>query len=65
MTTGTKPKCKLSGTDGNVFALSARVGTVLKHAGQPEKALEFYGKLHECKSYGEALVLMGKYVDVY
>ena len=59
-----KPKCKLVGTDGNVFALAGRVSSVLKKAGQREKAREFTNKLPECKSYDEALLLMSKYVEI-
>ena len=60
----TKPKCKLVGTDGNVFALAGKVTRALKDAGQSEKAKEFTEKLFKCRSYSEALVLMGDYVDI-
>ena len=60
-----KPECKLSGTDGNVFALSGRVGRALKEAGLLEKRDEFYSRIRECKSYDEALTLMSEYVEVY
>lgn len=59
-----KPKCKLVGTDGNVFALAGRVSRVLKQSGQPEKAREFTTKLSQCKNYSEAIVLMGDYVEI-
>jgi hypothetical protein len=60
-----KPRCKLTGTDGNVFALAARVATALQNAHQPEKAAEMKAKLlHECHSYDEALRLFMAYVDV-
>ena len=59
-----KPTCQLIGTDGNVFALAARVTQALRRAGQPEKAKEFSGKLFsQCGSYDEALQLMLQYVD--
>ncbi len=64
MTENKKPKCKLTGTDGNVFALAGRVGSALKKAGQSEKAEEFYEKLPKCGSYSDALALMCEYVDV-
>ena len=60
----TKPKCKLVGTDGNVFSLAGRVSQALKKAGQPEKAKEFMAKLPQCKNYGEALVLINGYVEI-
>jgi hypothetical protein len=59
-----KPRCKLVGTDGNVFALAGRVTSALNKAGQADQAKEFSERLWECKSYDEALQLMMKYVDV-
>ena len=59
-----KPKCKLAGTDGNVFALAGQVSRALKRAGQPEQAKDFQGKLFKCGSYDEALQLMMEYVEV-
>jgi len=59
-----KPKCKLVGTDGNVFALTAKVTQALRSAGQDDKCQEFNKRLLVCKSYDDALVLMLEYVDV-
>ena len=59
-----KPTCKLSDTDGNVFALAGKVSQALKRAGQPELAKEFQEKLFKTGSYDEALQLMMKYVEV-
>ena len=59
-----KPRCKLIGTDGNVFALSARVVNALKKAGQKEKAKEFSEKLFRCENYDAALALMAEYVEI-
>ena len=36
-----KPKCKLIGTDDNVFALAGQVSRALKRAGYPDKVKEF------------------------
>lgn len=58
-----KPRCKLVGTDGNVFALAGRVGSALKRAGYRDEANEFYGRLTNCASYDDALCLMLEYVD--
>ncbi len=63
--TAVKPRCKLSGTDGNVFALAGLVGRTLKRAGLREEADAFYARLPQCKSYDEALQLMAEYVEVY
>lgn len=59
-----KPKCKLTGRDGNVFVLAGAVTRALQNAGQPDQAKEFSKKLSQCESYGDALALMSKYVDV-
>ena len=59
-----KPKCKLVGTDGNVFALAGRVSQALRKAGQGDKVKEFSERLSQCESYDKALQLMMDYVDV-
>ena len=59
-----KPKCKLIGTDGNVFALIGKAARALKKANQPEKAKELKNKLFECNSYEEALSLIDEYVEI-
>lgn len=59
-----KPKCNLTGEDGNVFNLARVVGRTLKKAGMRKEAEEFYKRLMECKSYDESLQLMMEYVDV-
>lgn len=59
-----KPDCKLTGTDGNVFAIIGRVSKVLEKAGQTDKALEFEKKAFACASYNEVLKLTNEYVEV-
>lgn len=59
-----KPKCKLVGTDGNVFSIIAKVSATLKKAGQPEKAKEFEEKAYKSESYNEVLNLTHEYVSV-
>ena len=59
-----KPKCKLSDTDGNVFALASRVSHVLQKARQGDQAREMQTRLFTCHSYDEALCLFMEYVDV-
>jgi len=59
-----RPKVRLTGTDGNVFALSGLVTRALKRAGYPEKAKEFSDRLWSCGSYDEALALMAEYAVV-
>lgn len=59
-----KPKCKLTGTDGNVFAIIARVAKCLREAKLPLSATEFRKEALEAESYDAVLVLCFKYVDV-
>ena len=59
-----KPIVKLTGTDGNVFALLGTYTKALKRADQPAQARELAAKVLAAKSYGEALQLMMQYVDV-
>lgn len=58
------PKCKLVGTDGNVFAIIGAVSNALKKAGLPEKAAEFRTKAMQSASYDAVLLLCFDYVDV-
>lgn len=59
-----RPKVKLTGTDGNVFALLGRCSDALKKAKQPEHARELSQKVFNAGSYAEALALMTEYCDV-
>lgn len=59
-----KPACKLTETNGNVFALAAQVTRVLKKNELAEQAKEFNTKLWKCESYAAALALMTEYVEV-
>jgi len=58
-----KPKCQLSGTDGNIYALTGRAGATLKRAGMWAEAEEMYGKVRATTSYDEALRVIMEYVD--
>lgn len=60
----TKPICKLTETDGNVFALIGAVSRTLKKAGLIGQAKEFEDRAFQCGSYDETLRLMMRYVDV-
>jgi len=65
MSDTTKPRCKLVGSDGNVFFLAARVGKALKQAGLTAQAEEMYTRLRQCQSYAAALQMFMEYVEVY
>jgi hypothetical protein len=58
------PKCKLVGTDGNVFAIIGAVSKALRRAGRADKASEFQRKAMSSSSYGDVLMLCSEYVDV-
>jgi hypothetical protein len=59
-----KPTCKLSGTDGNIFALGARASRVLRTAGQEAEAKEMQHRIIQSRSYDEALAVIAEYVEV-
>lgn len=59
-----KPECKLTGTDGNVFAIMGKVSKTLKQAGMEDEANEFSSKAMNCVSYDKVLQLAMNYVDV-
>ena len=59
-----KPKCKLSGTDGNVFCIIAKVSRALKDVGQKDRAEEFSKKALSSESYNDVLCICNDYVKV-
>jgi len=62
-----KPKCKLAGTDGNVFAIIGRVAKTLERSGLGngyELAKEFRDKAMNSASYDAVLQLCSEYVAV-
>ncbi len=64
MTQTTLPKCNLTSTDGNVFAIIAKVTKSLRDAGLKDKSAEFANRAMECGSYDEVLQLCFEFVDV-
>ena len=61
--TETKPKCKLTGTDSNIFALVGKASRALRQAGQSGEAREMLEKVLTSHSYYEALGIIQNYVD--
>lgn len=59
-----KPKCRLSGTDGNVFAIIGKVSDSLKKAKQHGKSAEFIQRAMSQESYEDVLSLCDEYVEV-
>ena len=58
-----KPRVKLVGTDGNIFAILGRCKQALKDAGQPDQAEEMAQRVFKATSYDEALAICQEYVD--
>ena len=59
-----KPTCKLTETDGNVFAIIGAVSRALRRAGQTEKITEFRNRAMASESYDAVLQLCFDYVEV-
>ena len=60
-----KPKCKLTGVDGNIFTLVGVARDALGKAKMKNEAKEMSDKVSKAKSYDEALCIIADYVDVY
>ena len=62
----TQPKIRvrLTGTDGNVFALLGRCTRALKQAGRREEAEALTARVMNCRDYNEALLAMLEACDV-
>lgn len=63
-TTSVKPRCKLVGTDSNVFSVIGKVRESLRKAGLKEQAEEFSQRAMRQKRYEDVLSLCFEYVDV-
>lgn len=59
-----KPKCLLTGTDGNVFSIISKVARALVKAGKRKLADEFKSKALRQESYDHVLALCHDYVEV-
>ena len=59
-----RPPCKLTGTDGNAFAIIGRVRAALRGAGHEARAREFVERAFRAGSYDEVLQLCFEYVEV-
>lgn len=58
-----RPKMKLLGEDGNIFAIMGRASRLLKNAGQSDKAKEMCNRVMASKSYNAALAIVSEYVE--
>jgi len=59
-----KPKCQLTGINGNVFALLGVCNQALRKAGQGDKCQELNKKVFGSHSYDQAFGIMQEYVEV-
>lgn len=59
-----KPDCALIGQDGNIFNLMGIASRTLKAHGMEEQAKEMREKITASGNYGEALNIIGEYVNI-
>lgn len=59
-----KPDCKLIGEDGNIFNLMGIASKTLRQNGMAEQAVEMRDGICASGSYGEALGIIGDYVNI-
>ena len=60
-----KPEVQLLGSDGNIFAVTARARRALIETGMDEEARKMSERVMESHSYDEALGVIMEYVDPY
>lgn len=59
-----RPRCRLSGTDGNAIAVIGRVRRALIAAGERDRARDFVQRAWAVGSYDAVLALCFEYVEV-
>lgn len=59
-----KPDCKLIGEDGNIFNLMGIASRILRQNGMADEAVEMRDRICASGSYGEALCIIGDYVNI-
>lgn len=60
-----KPRCKLSGENGNIFNLLGKASVTLKSFGLIAEANEMWEKATSQNSYEDAIAVINEYVDAY
>ena len=58
-----RPKMKLVGQDGNIFAILGRASRLLKENGQPDQAKEMRNRVYQSGNYYKALNIISEYVE--
>lgn len=59
-----KPDCPLIGQDGNIFHLMGIASRTLRQNGMADQATEMCDRIRTSGSYGEALNILGEYVNI-
>ena len=59
-----KPDCALIGQDGNIFNLVGIAARTLREHDLKDQAKEMKDRVFACGSYGEALCIIGEYVNI-
>ncbi len=59
-----KPVVQLVGQDANVFNLIGLCSRALKKAGRVEEARLMQQRVFQAGSYGEALAILGEFVEI-
>lgn len=59
-----KPNCPLIGQDGNIFNLMGIASRTLRENGMAEEAKQMQQEITQCESYGAALNVIGRYVNI-
>lgn len=59
-----KPDCKLLGEDGNVYNLLGIASRTLRRSGLADQVKEMCDRVYSSGSYGEALCIIGDYVNI-
>ena len=62
-TSHSRPKMKLAGEDGNIFAILGRASRLLRENGQPEKAKEMSDRVYRSGNYYQAPHIISEYVE--
>lgn len=60
-----KVKCKLTGEDGNAFAVMGRVVTALKQAGVTEEKISIYLEDAMMSNYENLILVSMTYLEMY
>ena len=58
-----RPKMKLVGMNGNIFAILGRASRLLKENGQPQQAKEMIRRVQQSENYYKALDVISEYVE--